>query len=430
MPVWLLQNYLTRGFWGDEAWTALISSLPLKEILRVTGEDFHPPLYYFIVHFWGGIFGFGEVAVRLISLFFFLLTPFVVFHLSRLLFGFKQKTLHWVFAVLVLLSPILFTYAFEARAYALLTFLTVCSAYALWRARTEKRHTWRVLYFIFGAMSVYTHYYSWFILASHGLYILLFDRKYLRRLLLPAVGILLVQLPWLPTLFGQVGQVNKSYWIAPINSRTHLEFFLRIAGGDAASRWQEPVAWLVTALVLVSLFYRVSRKKITSEYKFIWMWLLIPTLLPTIISLKIPIFFYRYLIFSAIPLLFLAVDGLARLPKRLGWVGMFVIVASYGLINASDFLRYPRSMREVRAEVYNQKQPGDGPVYTVLPSFAEVMYYFEVSDAVKVLPEGLVQFSGKSLLDSFVRQGRTEITQPTESIYWLLSPGPMAEFVP
>ena len=140
---WLLENYLTRGFWGDEAWTALISQLSISEIIRVTGEDFHPPFYYFLVHFWGGAFGFGEIAVRMISIIFFLATPLVAYHLSK--FFFKRRSKQIGYAMLVLLSPILFTYAFEARSYALLAFLTVSSAYALWRAKEEKGKKWKVI---------------------------------------------------------------------------------------------------------------------------------------------------------------------------------------------------------------------------------------------------------------------------------------------
>jgi uncharacterized membrane protein len=426
MEFWL-QNYLTRGFWGDEAWTVLISRLPVDQIIRVTGEDFHPPFYYFLVHFWGGAFGFGEITIRLISIIFFLLTPVVAFMLSKIFFKKMSKRIGYV--AVVLLSPILFTYAFEARSYALLAFLTVSSAYALWKAKEEKGKTWKWIYFVLGGMSVYTHYYAWFILVSHGLYILMFEIKKLKKLLVPALGILAVQLPWLPTLFGQVGEVGRDYWIAPINDRTHLEFFLRVAGGDYGTVWQEPVAWVIAAAALLSLIYRVKNKKLTNEYKFLLTWLLVPTLIPTLISLKIPVFFYRYLIFSSIPLLMLVVDGLGNLPKKLFAVGMTAIIFSYVMINVESFGRYPRSMREESAVVYETKNPGDGPVYTVLPAFAETMYYVGDKDEVRVTNEGLVQFSGKSLLDAYERNGWITIMDPTEDEYWKLTPGPTSEYV-
>src|SRR3989304_1338617 len=47
----LTQNYLTRGFWGDEAWTSLISQLPYLDMLKTTAADFHPPGYYSLIEF-------------------------------------------------------------------------------------------------------------------------------------------------------------------------------------------------------------------------------------------------------------------------------------------------------------------------------------------------------------------------------------------
>lgn len=431
----LAQNYLTRGFWGDEAWTALISQLSISDIIRVTGEDFHPPLYYFMVHFWGGAFGFGEISIRLISLIFFFLTPVVTYFLAQSFFKDKAKSL--AISLLVLTSPILFTYAFEARSYAVLAFLTVSSALAFWKARTEKGNKWKIIYMVLGALSVYTHYYSWFILASHGFFLAFFERDKIKKLLAPALGILAIQAPWIPTLFSQVGEVNRSYWIAPINSRTHWEFFLRVSGGDHVTDYQLLVTRIIMVAVAVSLVslvlkFKAKRKKFPTKpaYLFLLTWLLIPTLIPSLISLQIPIFFYRYLIFSSIPLLILVVDGVWKLPKKLRYLAVLAVLIPYLLINYSSFGRYPRTMREEAAQVYQTKVAGEEPIYTVLPSFAEVMYYVADKDEVIVLPRGLVQFSGKSLLDAYVRNGLTTISEPEPGTgYWLLEPGPNSDFV-
>lgn len=419
-------NYFTRGFWGDEAWTALISQQSIPEIIRITGEDFHPPFYYFIVHFWGQLFNYGETTIRLISVFFFLLTPIVVYFLTQSFF--KDKRISLTSSLLVLLSPILLTYAFEARSYALLAFLSVSSAYAFWQARTEKGNSWKLIYFLLGSVSVYTHYYAWFILASHGIYLLLFERENFKKMLPPAIGILLVQLPWIPTLLSQVGEVNRDYWIAPINHRTHAEFFLRVAGGDHTTMLQFPAAFLIAYFVLAGLFSK-NPKSSSLPIKFILTWIIIPTLIPSLISLKTPVFFYRYLIFSAIPLLILTVNGLHQISKKSSIIGLIFLVSIYLYINNKSLDRHPRSMREVKPEVYQQKIPGDGAIYTVLPSFAEVTYYFADTDEIKVLDEGIVQFSGKSLLDSYVRQSIVKIVDPPKSDYWFLEPGPKANLV-
>lgn len=423
----LFHNYLTRGFWGDEAWTVGISRLPLKEIITITSQDFHPPFYYFLVHFLGSLTGFQEVGVRLLSLFFFLLIPVVVYFLTKVLWGKVQVGA----ALLIMASPILFTYAFEARSYALLAFESVLAAYIFWQAKAEikGRYLWRWLYFALGGVMVYTHYYAWFILASHAVYLLLFERRRLIPMLPSAFGILLAQLPWLPTLLSQSGSVKNSYWIAPLNWSTHSEFFLRVTGGDLPTLLQYPLAYLLLTLILLDFIIRLVKRDFPKPYLFLLTWLLLPTLIPTVLSLLIvPIFFYRYLIFSAIPILILAVQACQRLPRPVFQSLIILILAGQLFVDYRIFSQYPHSMRETVAKLYQTKVKGDGAVYTVLPAFAEVAYYVLPQDEIKVLPLGLVQFSGKSLLDAYVRLGLTTIEEaPQDTPYYFLSPEKQVE---
>lgn len=431
----LTTNFLTRGFWGDEAWTAGISRLPISEIITITGADFHPPFYYFLVHIFGGPFNFAEVPVRLISTFFFVLVPLVSYLLTQKFWHNSRqpsRLASFASSVLILTAPILLTYAFEARSYGLLAFQSVLSAYIFWQAKDEKkgRYGWRLGYFLLGAMMVYTHYYAWFILASHAVYLLLFERRRILPMLVPALGILAAQAPWLPTLLGQTKSVAGDYWIGAINERTHAEFFLRVTGGDLTTVWQKPLAWIIGFSILSHLIYKVVKKNLTREHAFLLAWLLVPTLLPTILSfLLFPFFFYRYLIFSAIPLLILFVYFLKEFPRAFLILGVVLVLYLQLRVDWAIFNQHPRSMREATRELYQIKAPGDGPVYTVLPAFAEVMYYTAPYDRIIVTPEGLVQFSGKSLLDAYVRLGYTTIEEPpADSSYWFLTPEKSVEF--
>ena len=58
------QNYLNRGFWGDEAWTSLISQLPYLQMLKTTAADFHPPGYYSVVELVYKILPANEIGTR------------------------------------------------------------------------------------------------------------------------------------------------------------------------------------------------------------------------------------------------------------------------------------------------------------------------------------------------------------------------------
>ncbi|HEX7017981.1 MAG TPA: glycosyltransferase family 39 protein [Patescibacteria group bacterium] len=424
----LTENYITRGFWGDEAWTALISQRSIPEMLRVTGEDFHPPMYYLLVHFWGSMFGFSELAIRSLSFIFFAATPLMTYFLSGFLF--KEKSSRLLTSALVTISPILFTYAFESRAYAILTFLSVATSFLFWKSRTAK--TWKLplAYMLLSAFTVYVHYYAWFILAAHGVYALLFEWKTIKKIWWVGVGVILIQLPWVPVLFSQVNSVSNSYWIGAMNARTHLEFFYRVAAGDIGITLQITTGRVIALIVAVSLVARFWQRKTTPFYRFLLLWLVVPTLIPTLISFFVPVFFYRYLIFSSVPLLLLTVDGLRTLPKFVGVGATLVVIALYLSLTWTRFVQYPHTMRQELATIYETKQPGEGEIYTVLPSFAEVMYYAGPTEKIIVTPEGLIQFSGKSLLDSFVRTGEVTIAEPpTDAEYWYLEPGPKSRLV-
>ncbi|MBI2009661.1 MAG: glycosyltransferase family 39 protein, partial [Candidatus Chisholmbacteria bacterium] len=249
----LTQNYLTRGFWGDEAWTALISQFSLPDILRITGEDFHPPLYYFLVHFFIVVFGASE-WIRAVSTLFFLLTVVAVYFLAREFVGRGEATL---LAILTLTSPILVTYAFEARAYALVALISTASTLLFWLALKTRRWRWWGLYILLGMAGMYTHYYLWFIFAAHGVYWLAFSRQQFKRVVVTYLLMLAGQVPWIPTLLSQVGSVAGNYWIAPITSQTHWEFFIRVTAGDDGVPQQKFVAVVVAVLLGISLLTMV-----------------------------------------------------------------------------------------------------------------------------------------------------------------------------
>jgi len=434
----LTQNYITRGFWGDEAWTAVISRLSIPEIIQVTGQDFHPPLYYLIVHGFMQVFGESE-WIRVLSTIFFILTLIPVYFFAKKI---ANKTVAQVSTVLVGFSPILFIYAFEARSYAFLTFMSVISTLVFWKAvnlaKNRKKPTketiraW-ILYAIIGGFGVYTHYYMWFILASHGVYWLLVDRRQFKQVFFSYLFIFLAQLPWIPTLFSQVQTVAGDYWIGGMNKRTHAEYFMRITAGDIVTPWQAPLSKVMFAALLASpvLVWLKNKRQFPRPYLYLWSWLVIPVLIPTLMSFLTPVFFYRYLVFISVPIILITAWGFSTLKKELLYVLGALLLVFYVKTDYRIFARFPRSMREeLGAAFASENAPSEeAPVFTYLPSFAEVYFYTGQRAPVKVSPLGLVQFSGKSLLDKHVEKGLVEIVDPAEDqTYWEFDQGPTSEF--
>src|SRR3989344_8831102 len=73
---------LNQSFWLDEASQAQLSSLSLSQIWFSRPADFHPPLFYFLAHFWLQI-GRSETWLRLLPVLFGVLTIYVIYILGK-----------------------------------------------------------------------------------------------------------------------------------------------------------------------------------------------------------------------------------------------------------------------------------------------------------------------------------------------------------
>ena len=108
---------------------------------------------------------------------------------------------------------------------------------------------------------------------------------------------------------------------------------------------------------------------------------------------------------------------------------LFTILLSV-LIDISTFTRTTYGFREIYSQKIMPSVKPEDKIVTVLPSFAEVLYYRNRNNLVNeliVLDEGIVQFSGKSLLDAYVANGTVKIMDSVTGSYFELRPGPTVQ---
>lgn len=432
----LAQNYITRGFWGDEAWTSLISQLPYSQMLKTTAADFHPPAYYSVVELVYKFLPPTEIVTRSISFVFYLLTAFIVFKLASEV---KGRTFGFLSAVAVLVNPIFFKYAFEARNYMLFAFAATGSIYFLIKLSAQFNLKRAAMFILFTAVGIYTHYYMFFVLAAQGIYLLLFDRKILARMIGVYIAVGILYLFWIPFLFGQLKSVGGGYWIGGIDWRhTHYEALLRILGGEEKNVFRPWLLGLSLGLMIVGLIQHIRQKTFERSYILIWLWAVVPFALATLPGLTIdgfklpfrPIFFWRYLIPAAVPLSMVIVHASQKLPRLLFTSSIGAIIILSIMIDYLTLAGYPYNFKQVYSEkIIPTISPRD-KIVTVLPSFAEVLYYRnrnKLNNEIIVLPVGLVQFSGKSLLDSYVTNGVVKIGEAPKNSFYELAPGPVVK---
>ncbi len=227
---------LARPLWYDEAFAVLFAEKGLGPMLYGTltpvnggAADIHPLLYYLTLDGWMKLFGESPAAVRALSVVFSVATVGVLYLLGRDLF---DRRTGLAAALIVALAPFAIQYGTEARMYSLLGLLLSAATWCFVRGEREPApallagrarrwwHRWRwwVGFGALAALAMNTQQLAAFYLLALGLIPLL------RRKRRPALGVLLgagvaliLYLPWLTQLPGQVAKVGSYYWIAPPN---------------------------------------------------------------------------------------------------------------------------------------------------------------------------------------------------------------------
>lgn len=210
-----------QSLWYDEGFSVYLARMSLGEITYRTAHDIHPPLYYYLLHFWMLMFGSSEFALRFLSVLFGVLTVPLIYAVGKRLLGWSSGILA---AALVAISPLFLWYSQEARMYTLVTFLCLLSTYLLLRimeGRGKRPLLW-ASYVLSSIVAVYTHFYAFFILVFQVLFFLswwtLWSRRRGRRHwptlasgLVSQGAVFVGYLPWSGFLLQRYG-ADVSYW--------------------------------------------------------------------------------------------------------------------------------------------------------------------------------------------------------------------------
>lgn len=126
-----------KGLWLDEAFSVWLAKHSLAGMLQWSARvDIHPPLYYFLLHYWIAFKGDTPFNVRLLSALFGTATIPVVYLIGKRISG---SAMGLAAAVLLVFSPFNIRYAQEARMYTLMLFTTAVAIYTLARLLTDPR---------------------------------------------------------------------------------------------------------------------------------------------------------------------------------------------------------------------------------------------------------------------------------------------------
>ena len=334
-----------QSLWYDEGVSWYLTRMSLPALTLWTADDIQPPLYYYVLWPWVRMAGTSEHALRFLSAFFGTLTAPLLWITGRWLLGERAA---WLGTLILTLSPLHVYYAQEARMYTLLTFLGLLSSYLLLRwldtPASSLRSPYIWAYVLTTAAALYTHYFAFFLLIAHALYILYIWWGQIRssRPLKPSIGmsiaitvsILILYLPWLPFLVTRYG-VDTSYWpgalkLGEIARKLFIAFSLGETVMEGVGKWLAVGYGLILLVSLIGLLRSalyptrstqnamrdsscVLRK---DSLAFLLLYLLVPIVLVLLLVQRTPKFNPRYAMLASPAFILLIAGGLSCLITR------------------------------------------------------------------------------------------------------------------
>ena len=243
--------------WLDEALSVNIATLPLGDLVDALARDGHPPLYYVLLHGWAEVFGAGDDAVRALSSVFGIATLPLLWLAARRYAGTPAAVATLVLAAT---SPFLVRYSTEARMYSLVMFLVTLGWLAARWALDRPGPFRLVLVSVLAGLLALTHYWSFYLLATVFVVLLVAWRRgrpAAGRVAIGVAGGAVLFLPWLPTFLDQMGRTGTP-WGEPERPTNVLTIALTDWGGGTlgANGEVQLLGAGLAVLVLLALFGR------------------------------------------------------------------------------------------------------------------------------------------------------------------------------
>jgi len=331
-----------QELWGDEAYSAYVSKLPLPAVVSPRTET-NPPLYHLLLYFWVGLTGSSVFALRFLSLVFGVLTVPLLYRLARLAFGGPAGLLA---ALLWAISPFQVYYSQEARMYALATFATALSMFLLARIVSDEGRQSRlwIAYFLTTAAAIFTHYYALFVVVAQNVSMIALwrrDRGRLRCWLTVQAALVLSFLPWVLAQRGFLGGKASARFheltlpvLMSIVKRSLIAFSVGTTV-EAPLRGYLALAFLLLAAPgLLAAVTVQEDSEIPPPGGLFWLllaWLAIPLAFAWLVNPLMPFFQERYLLIIAPAFIVLVAGGLRWMGGRWPWalaLGLLFIISA------------------------------------------------------------------------------------------------------
>lgn len=392
-----LYHASTTLMWGDEGFSVFSAS---RDLYAITFEgkdvDPHPPLYYYLFHFWMLLSGTSKLSIRFFSIFFGTATVALVFILGRRLFSSRVGLIS---AALLTLAPFAVQYSQEVRMYALVMFLGALTTYVLVRwfdasvfrdtrssplplvhihptadgavqvrgagqtiTPHQKMNRFQdqsvmvraggLVFFLSMLLTQYSLYQSAFLFVAQGIFLLPFLKtrfRFILKWLGVSLAIILLFIPWLALHSGSAFTDIKDV-AGDGKPMSLVEFLSRgisaIAIGPTVQfGFALTLAELFLTLLLIGIVLMLATKTATRSDWLLAVHIAFPMLLYYPIYYLAPLYRGRLFALALVPLVILLARSTTLITTRVKWAAVpiaFVFLSTYAYSLSSYFYSYSR----------------------------------------------------------------------------------------
>ncbi len=395
-----------QSIWYDEAWSVWMSQMSVPEMLRSTAAlDIHPPLYFFILHYWVILFGTSELAARFLSALFGVLAIPLIFVVGRQLFG---KEVGLIAALILALSQFNIWWSQEARGYSLMVFLTLLSMYFFLRWQQRNTLASSAGYVLSTTLVVYTHFYGLFVVLAQNIYVMVlvlllarhtFQLK--RWVMLQAIVVALFA-PWIPVLIHRASSLQGGgYWLLSPTTFDLMVTFVKYASGSPIFELSASTVLLSIIFILLSILslfrymkqtglfdWRTPLKAVTSyswnvrvvnvtSVLFLVVWLFALIVIPfTISRFTQPVYYYKYTIPASVAFYMLVAAGIQNINRKYTRLAVIAVIVLLSTASLPPYYALNRTGEAREAVGFIDAYAKSGDVVLVFPDKELIFDYY------------------------------------------------------
>ncbi len=406
-----------KNLWFDEVFSWHLSMGSFYDIIVRTSNDIHPPLYYFTLKIWNLIIGDSVASMRILSALFASASIFFIYPVSR---RFMHPIQAFLVIILYSISPLNLYYSQEVRMAAMNLFLNIGSVYFLLKLCDTKHDYYRIfrdkysaMYLLFTTAAIYTHYFSFFILAAEVLYIVIINRKESKQI--PAYlylwgGMFLLYLIWVPDIITHMsrGQEwrNSQSLIQVLNEYVsfvkdlNMGLYYYYTDYDIV-RYITYIIGLLLFVVLIGIINNRS-KTINKSFFLILLVFFVPLILAGIISINQKIEFYRYLSILVPYISIIVVYGLFKWkykPISYLLLALYMGINVYGMSIHYSFNFKNDDYRGLIGQIDRDYKAGDR-IYVEPHYYGWAIDYYKKQENLQLPKTAFVRYGWNEILDS------------------------------